>query len=88
MKRTEVEAAIRACVGGRIHWRSPTEIHVEPVGSYETFSFSYDALAKLTTEIGTTAIDFRGDTGWDGTEVTPGDPASMSLCITLRKPAE
>lgn len=42
---------------------------------------SFDVLERLSQTLGTRNINIRFDGGWPGTEVTPGDAASVTIIV-------
>ena len=57
-------------------------VDFDPCGSfYPKINITYDELKTIAKELGTTNINFWFNAGWQGTEVTPGDAATLALVI-------
>lgn len=82
MKEAEIISAVRDCFSG--HDRN---IGVYVYNHSTTVRFSsdvtvaYDSLLALSKLLNTTDMNFVWSEGWEGTEVTPGDPPDFYLEI-------
>jgi hypothetical protein len=58
-----------------------------PYNMYEESGLTFDQLVKISEVCGGTKnINFKHDSGWGGTDVTPGDPSELE--ITVRAPVD
>lgn len=53
-----------------------------PNRMYDEWGVSFETLLRLSKTLGTKDINFSYNAGWGGTDVTPGDPAT--LCLHVR----
>lgn len=68
-----------------VYWASPRVVVVQL--HHRDFKISFDMLAVLSEALATKLIDIEHEAGWAGSDVTPGDPATVKIWITLTSDA-
>lgn len=54
-----------------------------PYGNWLEWDLTFDKLSQLAEEFETHDINLAWSSGWEGSDVTPGDPAALCLSISL-----
>jgi len=73
-----------ACVDyGDVSVLSDRVIVTPPWGMYDAWEIDFEKLQHISKLFKTRRINFKYDAGWGGTDITPGDPATLRLVISL-----